>query len=98
MTFAANTYNNELKYNDNTNFIRNVNNALRNNRRILNDPLADEEKITLLKSLLTQAGFNFKYATHTYTNKKEAVYFFCYEYDYMHLENDRCLIVKRLER
>jgi hypothetical protein len=98
--FCRNTYNNDLKVIENNNYIRNINNALKSNRRILKemlDNVAPEEKLTLAKPRLVQAGFNFKYITHTYTNKKENMYFFCYDYGYMHLEGDRCLIVRRRE-
>lgn len=98
--FCRNNYNNELKHKDNTKFVRNVNNTLRHNRKILCEMLekvAPEEKLTLARNHLVQAGFNFKYITHTYTNKKDSVYFFCYDYGYLLLENDRCLVVKGKE-
>ena len=98
--FCRNNYNNQLKFHDNNNYVRNINNALLKNRRILKDLLdavAPEEKLTLGKTKLLQSGFNFKYITHTYKNKKDNVYFFCYDYGYMPLENERYLVVKRRE-
>jgi hypothetical protein len=47
------------------------------------------------KTKLLEKGFLFKYFTHTYTNKKGTVYFFCYDLGYLPLENDWYLLVKR---
>lgn len=89
-------YNNELKSPVN-NFIRNVNNALGKNRRILEDFLGKEEMAKTTKEKLLQKGFLFKYITHLYNNKKGNTYYFCYELGYLPLENDWYLIVKRKE-
>ena len=90
-------YNNELKSAAN-NYIRNVNNALGKNRRILESLLPDGEQMAKTKQdKLLQLGFQFKYITHTYTNQKGNVYHFCYEYGYLPLENNWYLIVKRNE-
>ena len=81
--YCRNNYNNQLKANTN-NYVRNINNALGKNRRILEDILSenkDMDKTT--KPKLLQAGFQFKYITHTYTNKKGNTYFFCYDYGYL---------------
>jgi predicted nucleic acid-binding Zn ribbon protein len=95
--YCRNNYNN-LQKGDTNNFMRNVNNALKKNRTTLSGLLpATEEMKKATKDTLLQKGFNFKYHTHTYTNKKGNVYFFCYEYGYLPLENDWFLIVKRNE-
>ena len=96
---CRNNFNNKLRYSSN-NYIRNVNNALRKNRRILEEIIAaqiDKEKITVPKVKLADMGFRFKYITHIYTNKKGSDYYFCYDYGYLHLESDWFLIVKRKE-
>ena len=49
------------------------------------------------KEKLQRLGFQFKYFTHTYTNKKGTIYYYCYEYGYLPLENDWYLIVKAKE-
>jgi transcriptional accessory protein Tex/SPT6 len=88
-------YNNELKSAAN-NFVRNVNNALGKNRRILQSFLPEGEAMKkTTRDKLLQQGFQFKYLTHSYTNQKGNVYYFCYEYGYLPLENDWFLIVKR---
>lgn len=94
---CRNSYNNQLKAPDN-NYIRNINNALVKNRRILQDLLPTTEEMgKCTKQQLLVAGYVFKYHTHQYTNKKGNVYFFCYDYGYLSLENDWFLIVKRKE-
>jgi hypothetical protein len=90
-------YNNDLKSASN-NYIRNVNNALGKNRRILEHLLPDGEQMAKTnQDKLLSLGFQFRYITHTYTNQKGNVYHFCYEYGYLPLENNRFLIVKRNE-
>jgi hypothetical protein len=93
--YCRNGYNNQLKATDN-NYVRNINNALRKNRRILETLLSEkEEMVKTTKDKLLQKEFQFKYITHTYINKKGNTYFFCYEYGYLPLENDWFLIVRR---
>ena len=93
--YCRNNYNNQLKAHSN-NYVRNVNNALGKNRRILESTLnLTEETIKTTKQKLLQAGFQFKYITHTYTNKNGNTYFFCYDYGYLPLEKDWFLIVRR---
>ena len=90
-------YNNDLKSAANNN-IRNVNNALGKNRRILESLLPEgEQMVKANRDKLLHLGFQFKYMTHTYTNQKGNVYHFCYEYGYLPLENNWFLIVKRNE-
>ena len=95
--YCRNNFNNLLK-GDNNNYIRNINNALRKNRRILEAILPDGEDMAKAnKDKLLQKEFQFKYYTHTYMNKKGNTYFFCYDYGYLPLENDWFLIVRRRE-
>lgn len=94
--YCRNNYNNSLK-SANSTLVRNINNALLKNRRILESVVGTEELTKLPKEKLQQQGFTFKYITHTYTNKKGNVYFFCYEYGYLPLEGDWYLVVKRKE-
>jgi hypothetical protein len=90
-------YNNELKSAAN-NYIRNVNNALGKNRRILESLLPQGEPTAKAnQDKLLQLGFQFKYHTHQYSAKNGNTYFYCYEYGYLPLENNWFLIVKRNE-
>lgn len=95
--YCRNNYNNLLKAGAN-NLVRNINNALAKNRRILEGLLpAGEEMAKAHRDKLLHAGFQFKYLTHTYTNKKGNVYYFTYDFGYLPLEGDWFLIVKRGE-
>ncbi|MBB1283336.1 hypothetical protein HRH25_03045 [Flavisolibacter sp. BT320] len=95
--YCRNAYNNSQKATTTTPLVRNINNALLKNRRILETALGTEEMQKLPKEKLLQQGFQFRFMTHTYTNKKGNTYFFCYEYGYLPLENDWYLVVKRKE-
>ena len=90
---CRNSYNNKQN-SDTTNYVRNINNMLRKNRRILEESLVGE-KVTLPKQKLTDKGFNFKYYTNQVVTKNNHAYFFCYEYGYLPLENELILVVKR---
>lgn len=95
--YCRNNYNNSLK-GENNNTIRNINNALRKNRRILEGILPTGETMAKAnRDKLLQQGFLFKYFTHQYTNQKGNIYHFCYEYGYLALENNWFLVVKRDE-
>jgi predicted nucleic acid-binding Zn ribbon protein len=91
------SFNNRLK--NDSNFMRNVNNALRKNRRIIQEIVDNTEdgKGKASGKKLLDKGFTFSYYTHTYTTKTGSVYHFCYEYGYLKLENDYYMLVKRNE-
>ncbi len=90
-------YNNDLKSPTN-NFIRNINNALSKNRRILESLIIEgQETAKANREKLLEKGYQFKYGTHIYTNKKGDTYYFCYDMGYLPLENNWYLIVKRKE-
>jgi hypothetical protein len=93
---CRNNYNNKLNA-DSTNYVRNVNNILRKNRRIIEE-LVPNGKANVNKSKLLEKGFDFTYYTNTYKTQKGVVYFFCYEYGYLPLENDFYFLVKRGEK
>ena len=94
--YCRNAYNNNLKAGSSP-LVRNINNALLKNRRLLEAVLGTEEMQKVQKEKLLQQGFQFRFITHTYVNKKGNTYFFCYEYGYLPLEHDWYLVVKRKE-
>jgi hypothetical protein len=94
--YCRNAYNNQIKT-SNSSIVRKINHALLKNRRILEIILGAEEMAKTTNEKLLQQGFQFKYLTHTYANKKGNVYFFCYEFGCLPLENDWYLVVKRKE-
>ena len=92
---CRNDYNNQLN-SDSNNHVRNVNNILRKNRRVLAE-LNPYEKSKVHRDKLTEKGFNFHYHTNIYTTKSGNVYYFCYEQGYLPLENDFYALVLRKE-
>ena len=91
---CRNAYNNKQN-SDTTNYVRNINNSLRKNRRILEETLIGE-KTTVAKQKLIDKGFNFNFYTNQITTKNNHVYTFCYEFGYLPIEDkDLILIVKR---
>lgn len=95
--YCRNSYNNQLK-SENINLVRNINNALGKNRRILESLFSEgEEMAKTTKDKLLQKGFQFKYITHVYNNKKGNTYYFCYDLGYLSLDNEWYLLVKRKE-
>jgi transcriptional accessory protein Tex/SPT6 len=92
--YCRNNYNNQLKTID-ISPVRNINNALGKNRRILMSFFSEgQHTAKAARDELLQKGYQFKYSTHTYTNKKGKLYFFCYDYGYLPLENNYFLLVK----
>lgn len=97
--YCRNNFNNQQKAkSSHSTYVRNINNTLLKNRKILENILPlTEENIKANKDKLQRLGFHFKYFTHLYTTRTGKTYFFCYDYGYLPLENDWYLIVKRKE-
>ena len=91
---CRNAYNNRLNK-DSKNLVRNINNRLRKNYRILNSFPLKDGKTTTTKMKLVDKGFDFEYITNLYTTKKGSTYHFLYDLGYLPLDNDRYIIVKR---
>ncbi|WP_190810700.1 hypothetical protein [Flagellimonas sp. S3867] len=91
---CRNAYNNKLNK-DSKNLVRNINNRLRKNYRILNSFTLKDGKTTTTKMQLIDKGFDFEYITNLYTTKKGSTYYFLYDLGYLPLDNDRYMIVKR---
>ncbi len=95
--YCRNNHNNNLNSDSNM-LVRNINNTLRKNRRILMSLIPEgEEMAKHPKDKLLREGFSFQYFTHQYTTKKGVTYRFCYEAGYLPLEGDWVLLVKRKE-
>lgn len=90
---CRNAFNNKINK-DATNLMRNVNNKLRKNYRILSN-LNPEEKTKISRKTLLQQGFDFELITSIYTTKTGTNYFFVYDQGYMAIENDWLILVKR---
>ena len=95
--YCRNAYNNSSKKGSN-NIIRNISNALRKNRNILESFLkANEDTSKAPRERLLASGYIFKYHTHTYTNKNKDTYVYCFDMGYLALDNDWYLIVRKKE-
>jgi hypothetical protein len=90
---CRNSFNNKIN-SDTNNYVRNINNSLRKNRRILEETLQGE-KATVSKQKLIDKGFNFNFQTNQVVTKNSHIYTFCYEFGYLPIENDYILVVKR---
>lgn len=90
---CRNTYNNRINK-DHKNLIRNVNNRLRKNWRIL-EVLNPKDKTKVTRSKLIEKGFDFNYFTSIYTTKAGTIYYFVYNQGYLPLDNDYYALVKR---
>ncbi|GGX12317.1 DUF2116 family Zn-ribbon domain-containing protein [Aquimarina muelleri] len=91
--YCRNAYNNQLNK-DSKNLIRNINNLLRKNYRILEE-LNPNDKTKITKSKLITKGFDFQYFTSIYTTKTGNIYYFVYDQGYLPLENEFYALVKR---
>ena len=89
---CRNNYNNKLKAVD-VNYVRNINNILKKNRRILEE-ICPEEKQKTTRANLQKKGFDFLFFTHQRKTQSGSVYFFVYDYGYLALDNDFFLVVK----
>ncbi|MHA7055741.1 hypothetical protein ACWGOQ_0000870 [Aquimarina sp. M1] len=91
--YCRNAFNNKINK-DSKNLVRNVNNRLRKNYRILEE-LNPNEKTKTTKSKLISKGFDFQHFTSIYTTKVGTIYYFVYDQGYLPLENEYYALVKR---
>lgn len=89
---CRNAYNNRLN-SDANRFIRNINNQLRKNRRILEEICPDDTHKTH-RDQLVRKGFDFNFMTHQRTTRKGDIYTFIYDFGYLPLGNNFYLIVR----
>lgn len=89
------SYNNRLN-SDAANFVRNINNILRRNRRILVS-LNSTGKARVHREELLEQGFRFSYFTNEFVTKSGNVYRFCYDQGYLERQNGYFTLVVRKE-
>lgn len=97
--YCRNNYNNEQKAKGGQSpLVRNINNALLKNRKVLESILPEgEETAKANRDKLQRLGFQFKYLTHIYTTKTGKTYYYCYDHGYLPLDNDWFLLVRKKE-
>jgi predicted nucleic acid-binding Zn ribbon protein len=90
---CRNAYNNKINK-DSTNFMRNVNNKLRKNYRILSE-LNSEGKSKATREKMINKGFDFDFFTNILQTKTGNTYYFLYDQGYRSLDNDYFMLVKK---
>ncbi len=83
-----------IQHADRNNMIRNINNILRRNRRILNH-LLQQGSSNLPPEVLNECGFNFNYFTYQTTLTNGLINTYCYDLGYHQMPNGHLEIVKR---
>ena len=91
--YCRNAYNNKVNK-DSKNLIRNTNNRLRKNYKILSE-LNNSGKTKVTRSKLLNQNFDFNFFTSIYTTKTGNTYFYIYDQGYLPLENEYYLLIKR---
>lgn len=91
--YCRNTYNNKVNA-ESKNLIRNTNNRLKKNYKILTE-LNVSGKTKITRSRLDNQNFDFNYFTSIYTTKTGNVYYYVYDQGYLKLENDYFLLIRR---
>lgn len=92
---CRNSFNN-TRNRDANNFMRNINNILRKNRRII-ARLNPNGKAHIHRDKLLELGFKFSYFTNEYVTKSGRVYRFCYDQGYFEGDNGYLTLVIRQE-
>jgi hypothetical protein len=90
---CRNAFNNKINK-DSTNYMRNINNKLRKNYRILSE-LNVEGKTKTSRTKLIGKGFDFEFFTNILSTKTGNTYYFLYDQGYMALENEYYILVKK---
>lgn len=91
--YCRNAHNNKVNK-ESKNLIRNTNNRLRKNYKILSE-LNTSGKTKVTRRKLFDRGFDFKFITSLYITKTGNTYFYLYDQGYLVLENELYLLVKQ---
>lgn len=90
---CRNSYNNKINK-DHNNFMRNINNRLRRNYRILSE-LNPSGRCRTTRSKLLSKGFDFYFFTNIEQTRKGNIYYFLYDQGYLQLDKDYCMLVRK---
>ena len=91
--YCRNSYNNKVNK-DSKNLIRNINNRLRKNHKILSE-LNLSGKTKTSRTKLYDKGFDFQLFTSIYKTKTGNTYIYIYDQGYLALENELFLLIRR---
>ena len=99
--FCSDACRNQYHYQANNapiNYVRNVVNALKRNRRVLREHnTGPEGKTRVHRDKLIERGFNFMYHTNVHRTKAGNTYVFCFEQGYLDLGENWFMLVRRDE-
>tara|TARA_B100000809_G_scaffold67633_1_gene64683 strand:+ start:190 stop:543 length:354 start_codon:yes stop_codon:yes gene_type:complete len=91
--YCRNSHNNSVNK-DSKNLIRNINNRLRKNYKILSElNVSGKTKVTRTK--LYDNGFDFQFFTSVYKTKTGNTYLYVYNEGYLALEHDTFLLIRK---
>ena len=91
--YCRNAYNNKVNR-ESKNLIRNTNNRLRKNYRVLSN-LNSSGKTKVTRSMLLDNNFDFNFFTSIYTTKAGSTYYYIYDQGYLPLDNDYFLLIRK---
>lgn len=90
------SHNNRQRAINGGNYMNTINAILRKNRTILME-ISSEDNPKVSRNRLYDKGFNFNYITSTYTTKKGAIYYYCYDFGYLPVEGEYVFLVRKKE-
>lgn len=80
------------------NYVRNVVNILKRNRRVLSELNKGQDgKAKVHREKMVERGYNFLYHTNIYRTKAGNTYVFCFEHGYLELSESWFMLVRRDE-
>lgn len=91
--YCRNSYNNKVNK-ESKNLIRNINNRLKKNYKVLTE-LNVTGKTKVSRSKLYDKGFDFNFFTSIYTTKTGNTYYYVYNEGYLALENELFLLIRK---
>lgn len=91
--YCRNAYNNKVNK-ESKNLVRNINNRLKKNYKILSE-LNVSGKTKVSRTKLYDKGFDFQLFTSIYQTKTGNNYFYIYDEGYLLLENETYLLIKK---
>jgi hypothetical protein len=91
--YCRNSHNNKVNR-ESKNLIRNINNRLRKNYKVLTE-LNTSGKTKVIRHRLIQQNFDFNLFTSIYTTRSGSTYYYVYDQGYLELENDFFLLIRK---
>ena len=94
---CRNSYNNRL-HAERNNLIRNINNAVGKNRRILAELAGPAGRVSDVPfQKIINRGYRLQFFTHRANCRRGREFIFCYDHGFHRREDGRCVIVKHVQ-